>query len=56
MQQRTRQRANELCIDQSTLITFESGEKRVSADLLMRIANVLEVPAADYFFQRYIGE
>jgi DNA-binding XRE family transcriptional regulator len=46
---------NALRIDQSTLIAFEAGEKRINADLLMKIAKALEVPA-DYFFQGYIGD
>jgi ribosome-binding protein aMBF1 (putative translation factor) len=46
---------NVLCIDQSTLIAFEAGEKRISADLLMSFAKVLEVPVG-YFFQGYVGE
>ena len=49
----------ELCgrlgIDRYDLSAYEQGAKRVSANLLLRLAQLLEVPP-DYFFQGYSAE
>ena len=49
----------ELCgrlgIDRYDLSAYEQGAKRVSANLLLRLAQLLEVPP-DYFFQGYTAE
>ena len=49
----------ELCkklgIDRDDLDAYEQGVRRVSANLLLRIAKVLDV-RPDYFFQGYTAE
>lgn len=49
----------ELCgrlgIDRYDLSAYEQGAKRVSANLLLRLAQLLEVPP-DYFFQGYSAQ
>jgi transcriptional regulator with XRE-family HTH domain len=46
----------ELCdklgIDRDDLVAYEHGAKRVNANLLLRVAELLDVPP-DYFFQGY---
>lgn len=44
-----------LGIERSNLAAYETGEQRITASLLFRIAKVLDV-RADYFFRGYKGE
>jgi len=50
-----RELSEKLGIDRSELKAYERGERRVSANLLLRIAKLLEV-RPDYFFQGYTAE
>jgi transcriptional regulator with XRE-family HTH domain len=45
----------ELGIDPDDLLAYEAGTKRVRANLLLRIANLLDV-APDYFFRGYTAD
>jgi ribosome-binding protein aMBF1 (putative translation factor) len=44
-----------LGIDPDNLADYEAGEKRINANLLLRIANLLDV-RPDYFFRGYKDE
>jgi len=44
-----------LGIDQSDLAAFETGAQRINANLLFRIAKLLDV-RPDYFFRGYVEE
>jgi ribosome-binding protein aMBF1 (putative translation factor) len=41
-----------LSIDRNDLTAFEAGEKRINANLLLRIAKLMDV-RPDYFFRGY---
>jgi transcriptional regulator with XRE-family HTH domain len=50
-----RELSEKLGIDRDDLKAYEHGERRVSANLLLRIAKLLDV-RPDYFFQGYTPE
>jgi transcriptional regulator with XRE-family HTH domain len=50
-----RELCDKLAIDRHDLIAYEQGARRISANLLLRIADLLDV-RPDYFFQGYTEE
>ena len=50
-----RELCDKLGIDRHDLIAYEQGAQRVSANLLLRIAELLDMPPK-YFFQGYTAE
>lgn len=47
--------SSSLSIDGNDLAAFEAGNKRINANLLFRIAKLMDV-RPDYFFRGYAGE
>jgi len=50
-----RELCEKLGIDPNDLLAYEAGTKRVRANLLLRIANILDV-RPDYFFQGHTAD